>query len=179
MDRRRKRIIIFFVLTLILGAAVIAGSNMFDEDVSSDNTISAAVFDLKVNGKDVPGPVINFTNVLPGQSYVTEIPVRLVGSGRGELEVVFRNIRIEEGNNSDPDFKEATGTVPPLNEQFYVSINGGTRTTLKEGLNKSIGYLSAGETTIVVLRVDAKTSLDNRYQGDTMKFDIAFRCNQK
>lgn len=175
MNRKKKKILLL-LFALALCTAAVAGSIMFDEDVSTDNKVTTAVFDLKVNGKDEPGPIITMDNVKAGSSYVTEIPVRLIGTGKGELEVIFRNIKIDEGIVYE---SENPVEPAPLNEQFYVSVNGGTRSTLKEGLNKSIGYISGGETTVVVLKVEAKSSLDNSYQGDSMTFDIAFRCNEK
>jgi hypothetical protein len=175
LDRRKKKIILL-LFAMILCAAAVAGSTMFDEDVSTGNRITTAVFDLKVNGKDEPGPIISMNDVKANSSYVTEIPVRLIGTGRGELEIIFRNIRIDQGVQAESE--DATEPAP-LNEQFYVSVNGGSRSTLKEGLNKSVGYISGGETTVVVLKVEAKSSLYNAYQGDSMTFDIAFRCNQK
>lgn len=173
----KKRLFMFGVL-LIFAAIAAAGSYMFDEDVSTDNNVSAAVFDLKVNGKDVPGPVFDSIVLAPGESITTEVPVRLIARTPGTLSIIFKNIENSKSSKEDPDLQEYSNSESLLSDFLYVSVNGGSRSTLKEGLSKTVGILEPGETTTVLIKIDAKTTMDNSVQGDRCKFDIAFRCEQ-
>jgi|GEM_PF-6394459 len=165
--------IFVIVLGLIVLGVIAAGSYLYDEEVSKGNRIRVGVFDLKVAGDDNPGPVINYDGAFPGESYIAQVPVTLVSDRNGLLKITFKNLSVR--NDSD---QESTSTAP-LWEQFYVSINGGTRSTLKEGLTKKVGYLGPGETTRVVLTIETKTTLGNEYKGETLNFDLVFSAEQQ
>lgn len=179
-ERRKFRkdvaLAMFFLLLL---AAGIAGTYMFDEEVSKSNTIEASVFDIKVNDTDRPGTIFDHAVVEPGGSVVATIPVRLVGSGVGRLEITFEDLKNGEGPFTEPEMAYGNNaTTEPLSDFLYVSVNGGSRSTLKEGLTKTVGTIKAGETTEVVIKIDGKTTMDDGLQGDFCNFDIVFTCEQ-
>lgn len=174
---RRDAALAIFLLLLLAGG--IAGTYMFDEEVSKSNTVKAAVFDIKVNDSDRPGPVLDDAVVEPGGSVVATVPVRLIGEGAGELEITFRDLKNSEGPFTEPEMAYGNNsTTEPLSDFLYVSVNGGSRSTLKEGLTKSVGVIKAGETTEVVIKIDGKTTMNDGLQGDFCNFDIVFTCEQ-
>ncbi|MCX7832248.1 MAG: hypothetical protein N2440_05065 [Actinobacteria bacterium] len=165
---------------LVLVSAGIAGTYLFDDEVSSGNKIKIACFDLKVDGGDTPPALVDISGILPGESFLTTIPLRIVGDREGKVSVTFDNFKLIESNDTEPELTAKTGTnTAELWEGFYVSVNGGSRSTLKDGLTKSIGILKPNETTYVVLKFDAKTSITNDYQGDSFTFDIILKAEQQ
>jgi hypothetical protein len=181
LERRKTRFIVIAV-SLLLMAAVIAGSYLHDDEASKDNVVSIATFDLTVNSTNTPGPIIRVPALLPGSSVTTYLPVRLKGSGTGKLSVIFKNIETTQGTQTDSerDAEAALGgEVYDVPNQLYVSVNGGSRSTLKEGLEKTIGILSAGESTYVAITFEAKTTAGDEYQGDQCTMDIVFNCDQQ
>ncbi len=179
--RNRKKVLILSII-MVLVCLGIAGTYFFDSDVSRGNKIKMSVFDLKVNGVDDQGAIIRVPFAVAGNSFTTTVPVTLNASGRGKLYLKFLNIQNDQGEQTEPEI-EAENTagkeIYDLNEQIYVSINGGSRSTLKEGLSKAVGEIKSGETTIVVITFDVKTSAaSNVYQGDVCSFDVAFCCDQ-
>lgn len=167
----RQRKILAIALALIVLGVVAAGSFLFDEEVSTGNKIRVGVFDLKVAGSDNPGPIVDYDGAFPGETYIAQVPVTLVGDRSGLLKVAFKNLSVSGGS-------ESTSTTP-LWEHFYVSINGSTRSTLKEGLVKKLGYINPGETTQVILTIETKSTLRNEYKGDILNFDLVFSAEQQ
>lgn len=178
----KKRILILSVM-LVLICFGIAGTYFFDSDISKGNKFKMSTFDLKVRGEDDQGAIFTVPSALVGSSYTTSVPVKLNGTGGGRLYLKFLNIKNDQGEQTEPEIEAETAAGRPvydLSGQIYVSVNGGTRSTLKEGLSKSVGNISAGETTNVVITFDIKNPSDeNLYQGDVCTFDIAFYCEQK
>lgn len=174
----KKKSILIVALLFVLLAAGIAGTYLFDEETSYSNQLRVAVFDLKVDEKDEPGPLISINGITPGESYVTTIPLKLIGHTSGKVSITFKNLKFEEETPTEPELKDLEKSSSPLWEHFYVSINGGSRTTLKEGLKRTIGTLKPNETTLVVITFEAKTSIDNEFQGDAVYFDAVFRAEQ-
>jgi hypothetical protein len=178
----RKTLFLLVAGSLLFAAVVIAGSYLHDDEVSRDNVVGIATFDLEVNSTNTPGPIIRVPALLPGSSVTTYLPVRLKGSGTGKLSVIFRNIVTTQGTQTDAELDAEAALkreVYDVPSQLYVSVNRGSRSTLKEGLEKTIGILSAGETTHVAITFEAKTTTGNEYQGDQCTMDIVFNCNQQ
>lgn len=177
--RRFRKDVMLALFLLLLMAAGIAGTYMFDEEVSKSNTIEASVFDIKVNDTDRPGPIFDHVVIEPGGSVVATVPVRLIGSGTGRLEITFEDLKNGEGSFTEPEMDFGNNaTTDPLSNYVYVSVNGGSRSTLKDGLTKTVGTIRAGETTEVVIKIDGKTTMDDSLQGDFCNFDIVFTCEQ-
>lgn len=174
----KKKTILIVALLLLFLAAGIAGTYLYDEEVSNSNQLRVAVFDLKVDERDNPGTLVNFTGVIPGESYAATVPVKLLGNASGKVSITFKNLKFDEETNTEPELKDTERSTVPLWEHFYVSVNGGTRSTLKEGLKKTVGILKPNETTYVVLTFEAKTSIDNEFQGDAVYFDAVFSAEQ-
>lgn len=179
LAERKKLLTAGLALLLLLLAVKLAGTYLFDEEVSRNNSLRVALFDLKVNGKDGPGNLVNLVNILPGESYTTTIPAKLVGNRAGVLKITFSNFKFDEEGLSEAENSSESTNTAPIWEYFYVSVNGGSRSTLKEGLTKTVGLLSPNETTNVVLRFEAKSDLSNIYQGDAVFFDMTFRAEQQ
>lgn len=166
-------------IILILVSAGIAGTYLFDEEISSGNKIRIACFDLKIDSVDNPSALIDISGILPGESFVTTIPLKIVGDREGKVSITFDNFKLIESNDTEPELTAQTATnTSELWEGFYVSINGGSRSTLKNGLRKSIGILKPNEPTSVVLKFDAKTTITNGFQGDAFTFDIILKAEQ-
>lgn len=179
LEHRNVRIFTLLSILLLLLVAGVAGTYLYDEEISTSNSLRVATFDLKVNGKDNPGTLVSFSNILPGESFSTTIPVRIVGGREGKVSLTFTNIKFDEETLTEPESKYETTDTAPLWEKFYVSVNGGSRSTLKEGLTKTIGILKPNETTYVVVRFDAKTTLADNFQGDGIYFDMVFKAEQQ
>jgi hypothetical protein len=176
-NKKFKKTAIFAAVLVFLGT-MIAVSYLFDEEVSRGNRIKVGVFDLKIAKKDNPGQLIDINGAYPGEVYVATIPVTLIGERGGILKLSFKNLQFNEGDQLDPESK-GVASSEPLWEQFYVSVNEGGRSTLKEGLSKTIGYLTPGETTELVIKFEAKTTLANEFQGDSLNFDLVFNAQEK
>lgn len=178
--KSRKRKIALVSIFFLLLAVGIAGTYLYDKEVSKSNLIQAATFDIKVNGTDKPGTILDIKGIKAGESYTTTVPVTLNGSGKGELELEFINLKNSDSVTSEPEYYDSETTYTRnLSDFLYVSVNGRSRSTLKDGLTKEVGIIEAGETTNVVIQVDAKTTLENDLQGDLCKFDIVFSCEQE
>lgn len=177
----RKKVLVLSIIFVLICLGI-AGTYFYDSDISSGNEVKMSFFDLKVNGIDNQGAIIKVPFAIAGNSYTTTVPVKLTGSGSGKLYLKFLNVQNSQGGQTEPEIeaeKAAGKEIYDLNEQIYVSINGGTRSTLKEGLSKTVGEIQSEVTTDVVITFDIKTtSVDNVYQGDVCAFDIAFCCDQ-
>lgn len=178
-ERTKKVALIAGILSIL--CAGIAGSYFKDSDVSTENEIILSTFDIKVNEMDDQGPVVKIPCALSGDSYITTIPIRLVGKGKGKLIVSFNNIQNGQGVQTEPEIEAENASGGPVfnvSDQVFISVNGGSRSTLKESLTKTVGNIQAGETTIVAIKLDVKTTAKDVYQGDFSKFDIIFSCEQ-
>ncbi len=169
----------FAIIALVIVAATTA--TLLDEDISEENIVQAGAFELYVNGKNDPDRIVCIENILPGERMETTVTLELKGTGKADVDVVFRKIETTQGIQTDPETVAETvlgGPIFDLEKQLYVSIGKGSRSTMKEGLSKGIGVLNAGETTVVPIVIELKSTTGNEYQGDRCIFEMAFLAKQ-
>lgn len=136
---------ILFSTALLVGATY---AFFTDTETSSGNTFTAGTLDLKVNGVDNPGPLVQLS-AKPSESVApVEITLTNTGSNGGVADLHFQNVVNSAGTLTEPECLAEGGTWDPT---FTPPCQGGgwvPNDAVHHQIGLDIGYDLDGNGTV-------------------------------
>ena len=203
-----KKIIGLSVAALLI-VGVITGvtfAYFSDTESSVDNTLTAGVLDLNIDGGNIAVTTLNVSAAEPGASGSASSTLSNVGSMAGELDIetsAVTNTGAVSGTSEYADDSGDLGGVAQIAMYLDIDQSGGVTagdiglqsngTTYDptgglnydvvdnyalETWNEVISSMVASASDDIIILWQVPTTADNSIQGDSVEFDITFTLEQ-